>query len=260
MVIGLIGGTGVYDPAVLKDSKQKKITTPFGMASDVITIGMIGDKEVAILPRHGAKHFYSPSKVPFRANMWALKELGVTKIISVNAVGSLKEELKPGHFVFTSQFIDRTTKRDQTFYETGKIGHVSVADPFCNNLRQLLIKKAKEMDYDFHYEGTCVVIEGPRFSTRAESQLFKSWGADTVNMTLVPEVILARELEMCYANIAMVTDYDAWKDHAVTNIDVLNVMKNNIAKVRKLIVEVIPMIDDKKHCTCNESMKNAWMN
>jgi 5'-methylthioadenosine phosphorylase len=259
MVIGLIGGTGVYDPGILKDSKKIKANTPYGIPADEITLGKIAGKEVAILPRHGANHFFSPSKVPFRANIWALKELGVTKIISVNAVGSLKEELKPGHFVFTSQFIDRTTKRDQTFYETKKIAHVSVADPFCNDLRQILIKKAKELDYDFHYQGVCVVIEGPRFSTRAESILFKSWGADTVNMTLVPEVVLAREAEICYANIAMVTDYDAWKDHAVTNTDVVKVMKGNIDKVRKLILEVIPLIDDKKHCTCNEAMKNAWM-
>ncbi|NTV24163.1 MAG: S-methyl-5'-thioadenosine phosphorylase [Nanoarchaeota archaeon] len=259
MAIGIIGGTGVYDAKLLSEVKQLKISTPYGMTSDLLTVGKLAGKEIVVIPRHGANHFFSPSKVPFKANIWAMKELGVTKIISVNAVGSLKEELKPGHFVFTSQFIDRTTKRDQTFNETGKIGHVSVADPFCNNLREVLIKKAKELDYDFHYQGTCIVIEGPRFSTRAESVLFKSWGADTVNMTLVPEVVLAREAEICYANIAMVTDYDAWKDHAVTNTDVLSVMKGNIEKVRKLLMEVIPLVDDKKACACNHAMKDAWM-
>lgn len=258
-MIGLIGGTGVYDPNVLEDSKKVKLTNKYGEPSDLITIGKIKGKEVAILPRHGSKHFYSPSKVPFRANLMAFKELGVTKIISVNAVGSLKEELKPGDFVFTSQYIDMTKKREYTYYETEKVAHVSMAEPFCNDLRHLLIKKALELNYDFHDKGTCVVIEGPRFSTRAESMLFKSWGADTINMTLVPEVILARELEMCYANIAMITDYDAWKDHAVTNTDVLLVMKQNIEKVRKLILEVLPLIDDKKHCSCNQAMKNAFM-
>ncbi|MEM2130895.1 MAG: S-methyl-5'-thioadenosine phosphorylase [Candidatus Woesearchaeota archaeon] len=258
-MIGLIGGTGVYDPNVLENPRKVKITTKYGEPSDLITIGKIKNKEVAILPRHGSKHFYSPSKVPFRANLMAFKELGVKKIISVNAVGSLREELKPGHFVFTNQFIDMTKKRDYSFYETEKVAHVSVADPFCNNLRQLLIKKAKQLDYDYHTDGTCVVIEGPRFSTRAESMFFKSWGADTINMTLVPEVILARELEICYANIAMITDYDAWKDHAVTNTDVLAVMKQNIEKVRKLILEVLPLIDENEHCSCNEAMKNAFM-
>ncbi|MEM3374369.1 MAG: S-methyl-5'-thioadenosine phosphorylase [Candidatus Woesearchaeota archaeon] len=258
-MIGLIGGTGVYDPNVLESPRKVKITTKYGEPSDLITIGKIKGKEVAILPRHGLNHFFSPSKVPFRANLMAFKELGVKKIISVNAVGSLKEELKPGDFVFTTQFIDMTKKRDYSFYETEKVAHVSMADPFCNYLRSILINKAKELNYDFHEKGTCVVIEGPRFSTRAESFLFKSWGADTINMTLVPEVILARELEICYANIAMITDYDAWKEHAVSNIDVINVMKNNIEKVRKLILEVIPLIDDKKHCICNEAMKNAFM-
>ena len=258
-MIALIGGTGVYDVNLLEDSKQVKVDTPYGPTADLITVGKLAGKEVAILPRHGSKHFFSPGKVPFRANIWALKHLGVKKIISVNAVGSLREELKPGHFVFTSQFIDRTTKRDQTFYETEKVAHISVADPFCDRLRQILIKKAKELDYDFHYQGTCVVIEGPRFSTRAESILFKSWGADTVNMTLVPEVVLAREAEICYANIAMVTDYDSWKDHAVTNTDVLAVMKGNIEKVRKLLMQVIPLIDENEDCACNHALKDAMM-
>lgn len=259
MAIGLIGGTGVYDPKLLQDSKQLKLTTPYGMTSDLVTTGKLAGKDVVIIPRHGSSHFFNPTNVPFRANIWAMKELGVTKIISVNAVGSLKEELKPGDFVFTDQFIDRTTKREQTFYPTGKIAHISVAEPFCNGLRKLLIEKAAGLKYGFHNHGTCVVIEGPRFSTRAESNLFKSWGADTVNMTLVPEVVLAREAEICYANIAMVTDYDAWKDHSVVNTDVLKVMKENIEKVKKLLMAVLPQIDDKKICACNGAMKDAWM-
>ena len=189
-----------------------------------------------------------------------MKELGVTKLISVSAVGSLKEEMRPGDFVFTDQFIDRTTKRDQSFYETGKVCHISVADPFCNGLRGKLIPKAKELGYRFHEKGTCVVIEGPRFSTKAESHLFRSWNADIINMTLVPEAVLAREAEMCYANIAMVTDYDVWHDKPVSNEAVLKTMKNNIEKVRKLLMAVIKEIDDTKVChQCNEALKNAMM-
>jgi 5'-methylthioadenosine phosphorylase len=258
-MIGLIGGTGVYDAKLLENAKQVKVDTPYGMTSELVIVGKLLGKDVAIMPRHGSNHSYSPSKVPFRANVWAFKKLGVTKIISVNAVGSLKEELKPGDFVFTDQFIDRTTKRDQTFYESGQVAHISVADPFCSSLRAILISNAKKLGMGLHESGTCVVIEGPRFSTRAESVLFKSWGADTVNMTLVPEVILAREAEICYANIAMVTDYDAWKDHAVTNTDVLAVMKGNIEKVRKLLMAVIPEIDDSSDCTCNHALKDAMM-
>ncbi len=260
MAIGIIGGTGVYDPKFLEDVKQIKVSTPFGMTSDLVTTGRFGDKKVVIIPRHGANHTFNPTNVPFRANLWAMKELGVTKIISVNAVGSLKEELKPGHFVFTDQFIDRTTNREQTFYDKGKIAHISVAEPFCSGLRNILISKGKALKYDFHEKGTCVVIEGPRFSTRAESNLFRSWGADTINMTLVPEVVLARESEICYANIAMVTDYDAWKEHTVTNEEVLTTMKNNLEKVKKLLMEIIPAIDDKKVCQqCNIALKDAMM-
>jgi 5'-methylthioadenosine phosphorylase len=259
MAIGIIGGTGVYDADLLKDVKQIKVATPYGRTSDLITVGKLGDKDIVIIPRHGKDHFYSPSAVPYRANIHAMKELGVTKIISVSAVGSLKEEMAPGDFVFTDQFIDRTTKRDQTFFESGKVAHISVAEPFCSNLRKKLIDKAKVMKCRFHEKGTCVIIEGPRFSTKAESMVYRSWNADIINMTMVPEVVLAREAEICYANIAMVTDYDCWKDHTVTNEEVLRTMKSNIEKVRKLLMALIPEIDDKKVCSCNTSLKDAMM-
>jgi 5'-methylthioadenosine phosphorylase len=259
MAIGILGGTGVYDAKLLTDVEQVKVSTPYGMASDLITKGKIAGKDIVIIPRHGSKHFYSPSKVPYRANIWAMKELGVTKILSVSAVGSLQEKIRPGEFVFTDQFIDRTTKRDQTFYETGKVAHISVAEPFCSELRQKLIAKAKLLKYNFHEKGTCVVIEGPRFSTKAESVLFKSWGAHIINMTMVPEVVLAREAEICYANIAMVTDYDVWKDHTVTNEEVLATMKKNIDKVRELLMAVLPEIDDKSAHSCNQALKDAMM-
>ena len=258
MALGIIGGTGVYDPKLLENSNQIKVSTPYGMTSDLITTGVIKGKKVVIIPRHGSNHFFNPSNVPYRANIWAMKELGVKKIISVSAVGSLKEALKPGHLVITNQFIDRTTKRNQTFYETGRICHISVADPFCNQLRQLLNIKAKELNLACHEKGTCVVIEGPRFSTKAESNLFRSWGADTVNMTLCPEVVLAREAEICYANIAAVTDYDVWHENPVSNEMVLQTMKKNIEKIQKLLMTIIPEIDETT-CSCNKALENAMM-
>ncbi len=257
MAIGILGGSGVYDPNVLKNVKRIKHKTKYGKPSDKITKGILGGKEVYIIPRHGHDHQYNPSTVPYRANIWALKELGVTKIITVSAVGSLKEKIKPGDFVFSDQFIDRTTKREQTF--SGKV-HLSAAEPFCNGLRKKLTNKAKELKFSYHEKGTCVVIEGPRFSTKAESKLFRSWNADIINMTLVPEVVLAREAEICYANIAMVTDYDVWKEHSVSHAEVLKVMKQNMEKVKKLLMSIIPEIDDKKVCPqCNEALKGAGM-
>ncbi|MFH2020030.1 MAG: S-methyl-5'-thioadenosine phosphorylase [archaeon] len=254
MAIGLIGGTGVYDNDVLKNSKSIKIKTPYGMTSDVITKGTIGNKEVFIIPRHGKNHIFNPSEVPYKANIWALKELGVTKLLSISAVGSLKEEYKPGDFVFTDQFIDRTTKRDQSFH---KMIHLTMAQPFCEDLRNILISAAQSLKLSYHDKGTCVVIEGPRFSTKAESLLFKSWDADTINMTLVPEAVLAREAEICYGNISMVTDYDSWKEQVVTVDLILETMKQNIEKVRKLLTVVIPMIDDSVVCSCNKALDGA---
>jgi len=257
MAIGLIGGSGVYDPEVLENVEQIKHKTKYGMPSDKITKGTIKGKEVYIIPRHGHNHQYNPSTVPYRANIQALKELGVTKLITVSAVGSLKEEIKPGDFVFSDQFIDRTTKREQTF--TGKV-HLSAAEPFCKNLRTKLGEKAEELGFGHHKEGTCVVIEGPRFSTKAESKLFRSWDADIINMTLVPEVVLAREAEICYANIAMVTDYDVWKEHHVSHAEVLKVMKQNMDKVRELLMSIIPEIDDTKICKqCNTALEGTEM-
>lgn len=259
MAIGLIAGTGVYDINLLSDVEKIKPATPFGRTSDFVTKGRLGEKEIYIISRHGDGHFYSPGRVPYRANIWALKELGVKKIISVSAVGSLKEEIKPGELVFTDQFIDRTTMRDQSFYESGKICHISVAEPFCNILREKLALAAVRLGLSSHRGGTCVVIEGPRFSTKAESGLYRSWNADIINMTLVPEVVLAREAEICYANIAMVTDYDVWRWSHVSNEEVLKTMKSNIGKVRALLADVLPEIDDKPDCGCNHAARDSFM-
>ncbi|MCM2324847.1 MAG: S-methyl-5'-thioadenosine phosphorylase [Candidatus Woesearchaeota archaeon] len=256
-MIAIIGGTGLYDPNILKDTEELKVKTPYGNPSDVIIKGKIEGKTVFLLSRHGRSHQYNPSTLPYRANIWALKELGVKKIIAVSAVGSLKEEMAPGDIVFTDQFIDMTKNRIQTFY--GSV-HLSAAEPFCSGLRKKLLESAKALNLRHHEKGTCVVIEGPRFSSRAESNLFRQWDADIINMTMVPESVLAREAEICYANVAMVTDYDCWKDHAVSHAQVLKTMGENLDKVKSLIWKTVPLIDERNVCSqCNTALKDAGM-
>ncbi|MBL7100964.1 MAG: S-methyl-5'-thioadenosine phosphorylase [Nanoarchaeota archaeon] len=254
--IGIIGGTGVYDPNLIEDSKKIKIHTPFGKTSDFITTGTFQDKEIIVIPRHGSGHSINPSNVNYRANIWAMKQLGVTHILTSSAVGSLKEEYRPGELVFADQFIDRTYKRKTTFYEGDQVCHVSTADPFCPSLRQRFKEEAEKLEIPFHYKGTCVVIEGPRFSTKAESKVFQSWGADIIGMTMHPEATLAREAEICYATVAMVTDYDCWKDQPVDLEEVMITMKNNVEKVKNLFTAVIPKLEDDS-CSCRNALKTA---
>ncbi|MFH1663544.1 MAG: S-methyl-5'-thioadenosine phosphorylase [archaeon] len=255
-MIGLIGGSGFENPSLFKLEEEKEIKTEFGKPSGKIKIGTIAGKKVAFISRHGEKHTINPTNVNYRANIMALKKLGVKKIIASSAVGSLKEEFKPGEFAFVNQFIDRTTKRTQTFYDKKQVCHISVAEPFCSDLREKLIQSAKELNLEFHEKATCVVIEGPRFSTKAESNLFRSWNADLIGMTLVPEAVLAREAEICYATIAMITDYDVWKEKPVDVETVLKRMKENSKKLQDLIKKTIPLIDE-KDCECNSALKNA---
>ncbi len=259
MKIGIIGGTGVYDPGILEGAKQVSVDTKFGKPSDKVTVGRLGGVDVCIIPRHGIGHRFNPSSVNYRANIWALKELGCEVVIGVSAVGSLKEEYRPGDLVFTDQFFDRTYKRETTFYDKGRVCHVGVAEPFCPEVRKVLAAKAKELGIPFHESGTCVVIEGPRFSTKAESRIYRSWDADIIGMTLCPEAALAREAEMCYASIALVTDYDVWKDHFVSSDEVVRVMKGNLEKVRKLLPKVIPAVDEKRSCACGSALKGSFL-
>lgn len=259
MKIGIIGGTGVYDPEIVKDSNSIKLNTPYGALSDLITVGKIGKIDVVIIPRHGVGHIINPTKVNYRANIWAMKHLGVTHILAPTAVGSLREEIKPGDFVFPDQFIDFTKKRQYTFYEGNQVCHISTAEPFCPTLRTTLMDEAKKLKMRAHPKGTIITIEGPRFSTKAESMLFRSWGADIINMTTIPECILAREAEMCYAAIAMSTDYDCWKEHHVSGEMIIETMKENIGKVRRLLAEVIPKIKDDKNCICRNALKGAFI-
>ncbi len=257
--IGIIGGSGIYDPAILEDVKETKVYTPFGQTSSLISVGHYGDRKVAFIPRHGPRHQIPPHKIPFRANMWALKELGVKRIIAPSAVGSLREDYKPGELVLIDQFIDRTSGRADTFYEGGQVCHVSAADPFCPELCGVLLKAARKLKIPVHGKGTYVCIQGPRFSTRAESKLFRSWGADVVGMTLYPEAILAREAEICYASVSMVTDYDVWADKPVSTSEILATMSSNVDSFKRLIAEVIPQIPKERKCPCGEALKDAMV-
>jgi 5'-methylthioadenosine phosphorylase len=253
--IAIIGGSGVYDPKFFKKEKEIKIKTPFGFPSASIEIGDFLGKKVAFLARHGKKHQFPPHQVPQRANIWALKKLGVERIIGICAVGSLKKDFKPGDIVICDQFVDFTKKRDYTFYNKEAV-HISLADPFCPELRKLFYQEGKKIKIPVHQKGTYFCIEGPRFSTRAESRFFRNF-ADIIGMTLIPEVILAKELEICYLSLAMITDYDVWQPHPVNAKEIIKTMKDNLEKIKKLLEVAIPKIKEKRTCPCKESLKNA---
>jgi len=256
---GVIGGTGLYDPNLLKNIQEITVDTPYGKPSDAITVGELGGKSVAFLPRHGKKHTIRPTDINVRANIFALKKLGVKRLLAPSTVGSLREEYHPGEIVFTDQFIDRTTRREQSFYTSAenKVCHITVADPMCPELHKTLVSIAKEMQIKMHETGTYVCIEGPRFSTKAESRMYRQWGADIVGMTLVPECVLAREAEICYASISTVTDYDVWKDHVVSIDEIKNVMTKNIENVKHLIAETIAKTPSECICQCDQALKGA---
>lgn len=241
--IGIIGGSGLDDPKILKDPIEKEITNKFGQPSSVLTCGKIDGCEVVILARHGKDHGIMPTKVNFLANIEALKDEGCTHILAATAVGSLREEIKPGNLVFPNQFIDFTRHRNLTFFHD-KVVHTPMADPYDKSLTDILCKTCEELKYTYNRDVTVVTIEGPRFSTRAESQMFRSWGADIINMSTCPEVILANELHIPYQTIAMSTDYDCWKDNEepVTFEMVMATMKANADKVKKLLLTAIPRI------------------
>lgn len=255
--IAIIGGTGVYDPKLLENAKEVKMRTPYGPPSDTIQVGELSGRRVAFLPRHGRKHTIRPTDVNSRANIFALKKLGVQRIVAPSTVGSLTEEFKPGDIVFIDQFIDRTTRREQSFYAKEQVCHISVAEPMCPELRQTMMTAADHLDIKIHKTGTYVCIEGPRFSTKAESRMFRMWGGDVVGMTLVPECVLAREAQMCYSCIATVTDYDVWKDEPVCVATVKKTMKKNVEKVKSIIAEAIPQIPRKRGCDCQNALQSA---
>ncbi len=242
--LGVFGGSGLYE--LLEEAQEIELETPYGKPSAPVTIGEVEGRRVAFLPRHGRRHELPPHRIPYRANVWAMRELGVRRIIGPSAVGALKAELEVGEFVVCDQFVDRTRGREDTFYEGGAepVTHVSAADPYCPELRSLILETAGELGIAARDGGTVVVIQGPRFSTRAESHWFQQAGWDVVGMTAYPEGFLARELELCYANISMVTDHDVGVgDHApVSSEVVLQVFNDNLARLRELLFAVIPRI------------------
>lgn len=258
--IGIIGGTGVYDPELFSKVEERKIYTPFGRPSDMIQVGEYEGVGVAFLPRHGREHTIPPHGINYRANIWALRELGVKSILAPAAVGSLQEDYSPGDLVFVDQFIDRTRGRRDTFYEGGQICHISTADPVCPTLHGILCERARSLKLKAHDRGTYVCIQGPRFSTRAESNVFRSWGAEVIGMTMYPECVLAREAQICYSTIAMVTDYDCWMTgRVVDGMEVVKTMMENVGKVRKLLSDVIPRIPTDGDCSCRHALDGAVM-
>jgi len=245
--IGIIGGSGLENPEILKSPAEAEVSTPYGKPSSALLSGSLNGSEIVILSRHGWHHTIPPSEVNNRANIFALKEAGCTHIITTTACGSLREEIARGDLVVPDQFIDFTRHRNITFFdsfEPGKMNHTPMADPFDNYLRKVIIQTAKGLGIKIHDKGTLITIEGPRFSTRAESRMFRMWGADIINMSVAPEVALANELGIPYASIAMSTDYDCWKEdeEPVSWEEVLRVFENNVGKVLRLLQEVIPII------------------
>ncbi|MCX9012313.1 MAG: S-methyl-5'-thioadenosine phosphorylase [Candidatus Methanoperedens sp.] len=255
--IAIIGGSGVYDATMLDNVREIEIDTPYGKPSDAVTVGSYGEVNVAFLPRHGKGHRISPSKLNSRANIIALKKLGVKRIISASAVGSLKPELKPLDIVVPDQVFDRTRGRDSTFFEDGIVVHIGFADPFCPEMSPLLADITDKLGYSVHKKGTYICMEGPQFSTRAESKVYQNLGFDVIGMTALPEAKLAREAEMCYSIIATVTDYDVWHEEDVTIETVIaNAMKNEEA-VRNIIKEAIAKIPLERSCVCANALSGA---
>ena len=257
--VGVIGGTGLYDIEGLSDIEEADIDTPFGKPSDTITIGRLEGVRVAFLPRHGRGHRISPGELPVRANIYALKSLGVEHIIAVCSAGSFKREIKPGDLVIPDQLIDRTRGRVSSFFGEGIVAHIAFAEPFCPVLCKVLYESAREAGASVHPEGTLVVMEGPAFSTRAESRLHRSWGADLIGMTALPEARLAREAEICYAIIGCATDYDSWwqPGKPVTIDIVLKTQRHNIDAAKKTIKLAVSRIPRKRNCGCATALQTA---
>ena len=241
--IGIIGGSGLYNMDALSDIEELDIDTPYGKPSAPVVTGILAGQKVAFIPRHGKGHRFMPSEVPYKANIFALKSLGVKYVIAVSACGSLREDYAPGNFVVPDQLVDFTKgNRDMTYFGEGVVSHVGVADPFCNALRGVLADAVEKVGGTVHRDGTYITIEGPRFSTRAESQLYRNWGMSIIGMTTSPEAFLAREAEMCYAVVGMVTDYDVWHEHEVTVEMVMKTMADNISTAKSMLVEAIPTV------------------
>lgn len=257
--LAVIGGSGFYDMPGLEDAEELEIATPFGPPSDRIRVGTLGGRRVAFLARHGRHHTILPSELPQRANFWALKQLGVERVLSVSAVGSLREVYAPGHLVVPSQLIDRTWGRPSTFFGDGLVGHISFAEPFCPRMRQAALAAARGAGATVHDGGTYVVMQGPAFSTRAESELHRAWGADLIGMTALPEAKLAREAELCYATLACVTDYDCWHETeaAVDAATVFETLRRNVAVSQEAVRLLAGALPPREGCACATALDAA---
>jgi 5'-methylthioadenosine phosphorylase len=260
-IIGIIGGSGLYRMQGLTRMRQINVKTPFGKPSDRLVRGRLGDAELVFLPRHGRGHRWLPSEINFRANIFALKKIGVERIISISAVGSLQENIAPGHVVVPDQFIDRTTQRPGTFFGNGLVAHVSLADPFCRDLSRVLVKAARTEKATVHAGGTYLCMEGPQFSTRAESRLYRSWKAHVIGMTNLQEAKLAREAEICFGTLALATDYDCWNESAshVEIEHVLAVLGRNIDLAQRVIRRAAAALPGLRSCACAAALKDAMI-
>ncbi len=257
--IGIIGGSGLYEMPDLKIIDRVKIETPFGEPSDEFVIGTVAEKEVIFLSRHGKGHYLAPSDINFRANIYGMKSLGVEWLLSVSAVGSMKEGIKPGDIVVPDQFFDRTKSRIQTFFPKGLVVHVAFADPVCPHVSKLLYEAGKHVGASIRQGGTYLCIEGPQFSTRAESYIYRQWGVDVIGMTNIPEAKLAREAEICYATLALVTDYDCWhaEEESVSVDYILQTMHKNVLMAQRILQEAITHFPLPRDCLCAEALKGA---
>ncbi len=257
--LAIIGGSGLYSMSGLTDTTERDLDTPFGKPSAPIVVGTLEGKRIAFLARHGIGHHIMPTDVPYRANIYALKALGVERIISINACGSLREDYAPGDIVIPDQIFDNTKERDRTFFGKGLVAHVGVADPFCPDLSTKLVDAVTKSNVKVHYGGSFIIIEGPRFSTKTESNAYRSWGMSIVGMTAVPEVFLAREAEMCYAVMAHVTDYDVWHiSEAPVSVEmVIKTLHRNTQAVQTSVSQLVKTLPEKRNCSCGSAMASA---
>jgi len=261
-ILGIIGGSGLYDIDGLVNKKWVKVNSIFGEPSDEILFAELDDLEIRFLPRHGRGHLLTPSEINYKANIEALKKIGVTEIISISAVGSLREDYVPGDFVLVDQFVDRTHSRKSTFFQNGLVAHVSMAHPVCSRNGSHILEAAKHESIKIHEKGTYIVMEGPQFSTKAESEIYRKWECDVIGMTNMPEAKLAREAEICYTSVAMVTDFDCWHpNHENVTVDaIIKVLTANAANAKKLIKRFVPFFlndNNSENCTCKKALDNA---
>jgi len=257
--IGIIGGSGLYDIEGLRRVKEVSVKTPFGAPSDTVVLGELDGTRIAFLSRHGRGHRINPSEINYRANIFALKSLGVRRVISVSAVGSMKESIKPGDVVLPDQFIDLTKRRVSTFFEGGIVAHVAFGDPVCPSLGAVLLDATRAVGATVHQGGVYLCIEGPQFSTKGESRLYRQWGVSVIGMTNLPEAKLAREAELCYATVALATDYDCWHEteEAVTVESILATLRQNVSLAKRLLRTAIPLVANGKACICQRALQDA---